>query len=131
MRSWILSLSYGGFNHEGELFVKQVLQLHDQRSQAFCRMTNSSYMDGSWNHFFCWENSISNTLMDHKHLFYLCEQLAKKVQKIQLSNIQQSLVWFDTCTQYPKDEKSNNHIIQIISNWKIKSVTITIHIYIT
>ena len=54
--------------------------------------------------------------MDHKHLFYLCEQLAKIMQRIQLSNIQQSLVRFDTCTQYAKDEKSDNHIIQIISN---------------
>ena len=42
--------------------------------------------------FFFEKNSISNTLMDHKHLFYLCEQLAKIMQKIQLSNIQQSLV---------------------------------------
>ena len=57
--------------------------------------------------------------MDHKHLFYLCEQLAKIMQKIQLSNIQQSLVQFDTCTQYPKDEKCNNHIIQIINIWTI------------
>ena len=66
-----------------------------------------------------WENSISNTLMDHKHLFYPFEQLDKIMQRIQFSIIEQSLVRFDTFTQYPKDEKSDNHIIQIISNKKI------------
>ena len=78
-----------------------------------------------------WENSSCNTLMDHKHLFYLCDQLAKIMQRIQLSNNQQSLVQFATCTQYTKDEKLNHHVIQIITNWKLQSVTITVHIYIT
>ena len=57
--------------------------------------------------------------MDHKHLFYPFEQLDKIMQRIQFSIIEQSLVRFDTFTQYPKDEKSDNHIIQIISNKKI------------
>ena len=47
---------------------------------------------------------------------YLCQQLAKIMQRIQLSNNQQSLVQFATCTQYTKDEKLNHHVIQIITN---------------